>query len=427
MAINPQVRRLASSWVVSLLLTPSVTRAADAESLATAPPALPDPPPERRSGLVVATAIGFGLAGASGYPNNATRIGSPEYYSSSDLLAGVTASIFVMGALTDYLNFGFWLGAGTAKSSDWRSTSFGVGFRIEVFPFYRLYPVLRDLGAATQLGVGSATPTSTLPGSRPSSSGSQSFVGAGLFYELSLFKMLGGHVAGGPSVDYYGVLDRTAWRRARRPLRVLRRQVTRMNATRSRDGAKTAARVLGVALVTMRLVSSTAALAQAAQAAPIVSKPADAAQAPSKIERPRLKGDSGAAYPDAALAERYFQPTSVSVILEIDPAGAVTKVAVESPRDTDSMKPPSPQRKSSFSIPLRGMAYRSSRASVGSTSSRRHPRASSDVSRGKPPTHLSWAHTWSCVGRTAPITLRSRPPTERGGSRTCLLARFTWK
>ncbi len=196
------VRLLGVLAVVPFAIAPAVARAADAGGPTAGPPASTDPPAERRSGVVLGTAIGLGLAGASGYPNNATLIGSPAYFSSSDLLAGANTSAFVMGAITDYLSFGFWLGGGTAKSSDWRSTSFGVGFRLELFPLYRLYPTLRDLGVSTQLGVGNATLTSTLPGSRPSSSGSQSFVGAGLFYELRLFSLLGGHVAAGPSLDY---------------------------------------------------------------------------------------------------------------------------------------------------------------------------------------------------------------------------------
>jgi hypothetical protein len=171
-------------------------------ALAQPQPAVVEPPAERRSGVVLGTAIGYGLAGASGYPNNGTLIGSPAYYSSSTLMSGVNTSVFLMGALTDYLNFGVTLGGGTAQSKTWRSTSFAAGFRVEVFPLYGIYPKLRDLGVFTQLGFGRATLITKLPGNYPSASGSQSFVSAGAFYELSLVKLLGGHLAAGPSLEY---------------------------------------------------------------------------------------------------------------------------------------------------------------------------------------------------------------------------------
>jgi hypothetical protein len=166
-----------------------------------APPSI-DAPAEHRSGVVIGTAIGLGLAGSSGYPNNASLIGSPDYYSQSNLMIGANTSVFVMGAVADYVNFGFFFGGGTAKSHDWRSTSTGVGFRFEVFPLYRLYPTLRDLGFATKLGVGTTHLATRLPGDYPTSSGSQSLVSIGAFYEFTLTKLGRGHIAGGPSFDY---------------------------------------------------------------------------------------------------------------------------------------------------------------------------------------------------------------------------------
>jgi hypothetical protein len=160
-----------------------------------------DEPATRRSGVVVGTAIGYGLASANGYPNNATLIGTPAYHSSSNLMQGVNTSFLVMGALTDYVSFGFWLGSGTAQSSEWRSTSFGIGFRVEAFPLYRLFPTLRDLGLSTRLGYGHASLASKVSADRPSAVGAQSYIGGGVFYEFPIAKFWGGHLAGGPSLD----------------------------------------------------------------------------------------------------------------------------------------------------------------------------------------------------------------------------------
>jgi hypothetical protein len=159
-------------------------------------------PPERRSGAVVGLSLGYGLYGASGYPNNASLFGNLAYYSASNLMTGTAISATLMDAVTDYLSFGVFLGGGTAKSQDWRSTSFGAGFRIELFPLYYWMPALKDLGVTAKLGLGRATVATRLPGNYPTSNGSQSFVGAGVFYEWKLTKLFGGHLAGGPSFDY---------------------------------------------------------------------------------------------------------------------------------------------------------------------------------------------------------------------------------
>jgi hypothetical protein len=186
-------------WVllpVFVVLAPAVARAADV------PATTLDAPNDRRAGVVLGVSAGVGLAGSSGYPNSATKIDVPAFYSSSDLMSGGGGAIFVMGALSDYVSFGLWFGSATFESADWRSTGYGVGFRIEAFPLGGLVPKLADLGAFTQLGLGSTTLRTKLPGNYPSADGAQSFLGAGLFYEALTPKLLGGHIAVGPSVEY---------------------------------------------------------------------------------------------------------------------------------------------------------------------------------------------------------------------------------
>jgi hypothetical protein len=158
---------------------------------------------ERRNGVVLGTAVGLGLAGASGYPNNARLIGDPEFYSQTPLLAGVSHSYFVMGALTDYLSFGPLLNIATFENERWKSTGFAVGFRAEVFPLYRLVPKLADTALYGQLGVG--TSDLRAKGPYPTADGGQSFFGIGVHHEFRLVKLLGGHAAAGPFVEYNAV------------------------------------------------------------------------------------------------------------------------------------------------------------------------------------------------------------------------------
>ena len=197
------VTSLVALLVLAALALPRVSLAAEE------PAAVLDKPAERRAGLVLGMQGGFGLAGSSGFPNKATLINDPAFYSSSDLMIGSGGSFLVMGALTDYLSFGIWLGGGSYQSATWRSSGGGGGFRVEAFPLYGVFPKLRDLGVFTQLGVGSATLETKLPGKYPTADGAQSCIGAGVFYEFSLFKLIGGHVATGPSLEYDAIFARS--------------------------------------------------------------------------------------------------------------------------------------------------------------------------------------------------------------------------
>src|SRR4051794_35196005 len=91
--IKEDVRRKAhffSALALALALPgPSVARAEDA------PPSI-DQPAERRSGVVLGVVGGVGLAGSSGYPNNASLINVPDDYSSSNLMTGSGGTFFLM-------------------------------------------------------------------------------------------------------------------------------------------------------------------------------------------------------------------------------------------------------------------------------------------------------------------------------------------
>ena len=152
--------------------------------------------------------LGAGLAGSAGYPDDSTKINVPAYYAASGLLEGYGGNLFVMGALTDYLSFGFWGGLGTFRNSDFKSTGYGGGFRLEVFPLISLVPTLKDLALFTQLGIGS-TQLNVTHGLYPEANGIQSFIGGGAFYEWKLFSMLKGHVSAGPSFEVDSIFSRS--------------------------------------------------------------------------------------------------------------------------------------------------------------------------------------------------------------------------
>jgi hypothetical protein len=170
------------------------------------PPAGMDAPPRFRNGIVLGFATGVGFGQGSGYPNNSQEIGDPQYYSSSDWSLGTTSSIFILGALTDYLNFGFLIDS-SFRTVNARTTAVGVGVRLEAFPFAVAYPRLQGLAAFAQFGVGSARLTSQTPG-LADAQGTQSFIGVGTFYEWAFGHFLGGHFAAGPSLEFDSAFSR---------------------------------------------------------------------------------------------------------------------------------------------------------------------------------------------------------------------------
>jgi len=161
-----------------------------------------DAPHKIRSGIVIGLSLGAGIVGASGYPNEWAKIGNPDYYSSSGWMTGSGEGLFVMGALTDYLSFGFWYAHAGASNPHWQSTGSGVGLRVELFPLYGIER-WRGLGLVGQFGLGSGDLSAKVP-NLPSSEGTSSFAAAGVFHEWA-FRFLGGHFAAGPSLEYSAI------------------------------------------------------------------------------------------------------------------------------------------------------------------------------------------------------------------------------
>ncbi len=156
---------------------------------------------EYRSGLVVGMSFGGGIGGASGYPNNSQQIGDPAYYSASGLMGGTYQQLWVLGAFSDYVSFGFWFGTDSLRNGDWRSTGNGIGFRLEAFPLVSLVPSLHNLAIFANLGVGTGKLTSVDP-NLPEANGTQSFGGIGIFHEWAFGHVLGGHFAAGPALEF---------------------------------------------------------------------------------------------------------------------------------------------------------------------------------------------------------------------------------
>jgi hypothetical protein len=187
---------------------------------ATAPPALSAEPageqrpldapleaaPKLRNGIAIGMAFGVGLGRGSGYPNNSQEIGDSHYYADSGVRPGTGNTILVLGALTDYLNFGFLLSSSTFQGGGVRASDFGLGVRVEAFPLVSIVPRLQGLAAFAEFGLGSGI---LKPTAGPTEAqGTQSFIGVGTFYEWSFGHFLGGHFAAGPCLEYDAMFSR---------------------------------------------------------------------------------------------------------------------------------------------------------------------------------------------------------------------------
>jgi hypothetical protein len=156
--------------------------------------------PERRNGVVLGASGGLAFSGASGTPNDAKLLNDPGSYSESPILVGWSSSYFLMGALADWISFGPMLTIAGADTPSWKSTAVGGGVRVEIYPLVSFVPALADFGAFAHLGVGTAELQAKGP--YPASDGAQSLFGAGVQHEWRLGRLLGGHAAAGPMVEY---------------------------------------------------------------------------------------------------------------------------------------------------------------------------------------------------------------------------------
>ena len=161
-----------------------------------------------RSGLVLSLMLGWGVSTAAGYPNNSNEIGDPAYYSASNAMVGAGGGLFVGGALTDYLNFGFFFAGQNYKSHDWKLRTTGFGIRVEAFPLMSAFPALKDLGLFADFGIGEAT-LDTVAAGYPEAKGVQSFIGVGGMYEWTIFHLFGGHAVAGPTLEYDSVFSQS--------------------------------------------------------------------------------------------------------------------------------------------------------------------------------------------------------------------------
>lgn len=151
------------------------------------PPAEPDwqtAPALRRSGFAAVVSFGAHLGAASGFPNDALQIDRPELETNTGFAIGGSPSLFVGGALADWVSFGLSGSVGRMVSADHQLDFFSIGFRTELFPAFSLGGAWQDVGLLLDTGLAFLGGTATADDSVTLiDSGGASRVGLGVFYE----------------------------------------------------------------------------------------------------------------------------------------------------------------------------------------------------------------------------------------------------
>jgi hypothetical protein len=138
-------------------------------------------PAVRREGLWFGLSSGLAVASASGYRNDVTEIGVPEFEASTGVGVSGGGTLWLGGSLADWLSVGLGVQSVNFKGDGLDASGFGLNIRIETFPlFYRGGP-WQDLGLALLAGTGGVDVKRA--GHTVAEGEGTSLVGAGVFFE----------------------------------------------------------------------------------------------------------------------------------------------------------------------------------------------------------------------------------------------------
>ncbi|MCH2107730.1 MAG: hypothetical protein MK135_00230 [Polyangiaceae bacterium] len=142
------------------------------------------PKTERRGGFALVMNSSYGYASFVGYPNFASDVGKPEFRASTGPALGTNFSLFLGGALRDWLVTGAGIITNTTYLGKVRGLQSALVFHLDAFPLYYKGGHFRDLGLSVDGGVGfSIIEDPDNNDEEVANGGSLSTVGIGVFYE----------------------------------------------------------------------------------------------------------------------------------------------------------------------------------------------------------------------------------------------------
>lgn|GEM_PF-892764 len=160
----------------------------------------PVAPAVRRDGFAMGVTTGFGWTGVTGFPNKVASLSDPSAEVSVSGF-GSSFSLWLGGALRDWLSFGLGISSGAAIGGAQLSSVPAAIVHVEAFPLFFQGGAFRDLGLSIEGGVGTGVilerdaPQNAEP---LAAGGAMSFLGVAAFFEpLKLW-----HFSAGPSLSY---------------------------------------------------------------------------------------------------------------------------------------------------------------------------------------------------------------------------------
>jgi len=192
-ASAPQAAPNASPSAAATSAAPAAEKAPEKAADPAAPetPSWETAPATRRGGFTVGVSLGGNLGNVTGYPNDVRKVGRAEYRTDTGAAFGGGGTLWLGGALADWLVFGAGLGGSQTRGNGAVVQGFTFVFHTEVFPLFPLGGMWRELGISIDTGLGSFTGEVE---NKPSGaagklvaplidSGAASRVGLGVFYD----------------------------------------------------------------------------------------------------------------------------------------------------------------------------------------------------------------------------------------------------
>lgn len=182
---SPQRARAAEPTTAA---TPGERSASGAPSAATdgtpTEVVVPEAPPIRRSGHMMAIDASASLGKATGYPNDQRKIDREQYYADTGVAGGGVVSVRMGYAIDDWVTFSLAVQGSIMASSSATIRTAGAGFHVDLFPAWGLGGPWRELGVSLEPGVAYtvADPRDDSPDALVDSGGA-SHMAIGIFYE----------------------------------------------------------------------------------------------------------------------------------------------------------------------------------------------------------------------------------------------------
>lgn len=173
------VTRLVAPLCTALALCVAPARNARAQDDDGAP--IKATPAVRRDGFTVGISGGLALASASGYRNDVTEIGLPEFEEGTGAAVSAGGAFWLGGSLADWLSIAIGVQRTNFSGNGLDAAGAGLHARIELFPLFYRGGAWQDAGVSAFAGTGNVD---VKRGNETVAAGEgTSLVGAGVFFE----------------------------------------------------------------------------------------------------------------------------------------------------------------------------------------------------------------------------------------------------